>query len=191
MEGIAAQPDLQPCTRHGRTIRLTRAGEDARALCPDSRARGHLGFLSRRISGSLYFAIHFQAFVFLALTIAVLAQYADHCRFSRCAGATTLWIVSYAVRAARCIDSWLAAGRIGIATLYGLLWTMTVSASRSGRRAPADGWRPQCRPVGTRSPAGSSRSTACVRRPEHLPVSLRSRTVRHGTCTSRPKRPRN
>jgi hypothetical protein len=38
-------------------------------------------------------------------------------------------------------------------------------------------WRPQCPPVGTKSPAGSSRSTGCVRRPEHLPVSLRSRTV--------------
>jgi hypothetical protein len=41
------------------------------------------------------------------------------------------------------------------------------------------------------SPAGSSRSTTCERRPEHLPVNLRSRTVATWKCTSRPKRPRN
>jgi len=38
-------------------------------------------------------------------------------------------------------------------------------------------WRPQRPPVGTKSPAGSSRSTTCARRPEYLPVSLPSRTV--------------
>jgi hypothetical protein len=64
-------------------------------------------------------------------------------------------------------------------------------AQRGFRSSREPRWRPQCPSVGTKSPAGSSRSTACVRRPEHLPVSLRSRTVAAWKCTSRPKRPRN
>ena len=42
-----------------------------------------------------------------------------------------------------------------------------------------------------KSPAGSNRLRACARRSEHLPDSLRSRTVVAWKCTSRRKRPRN
>ena len=55
----------------------------------------------------------------------------------------------------------------------------------------SEGWRPQCPPVGTKSPAGSSRLTICAARPDYLPLNLRSRTVAPWKCTSRPKPPRN
>ena len=101
-----------------------------------------LFYRGRHYPEHLYFAIHFQAFVFVVLTLVALVQYSSSVALLAIAwGCVYLWIVGYGVIAQRRVygGSWLATGlkAVGIAALYGLLWSttviaVTVWASRAG-----------------------------------------------------------
>jgi hypothetical protein len=80
----------------------------------------------------LYFAIHFQAFVFVMLTASTLALFSRSLPvIAGAQTATTVWVVIYAVIAQRRVygGSWLATGlkAIGVAALYGSLWSVTTT----------------------------------------------------------------
>jgi hypothetical protein len=92
-----------------------------------------LFYRRRNFPEHLYFAIHFEAFAFLALTVAALAQFA---------GSLTVVVVTqfvamavmaaYGVMALRRVygGSWLATGlkAAGIGVLYSSLWAVTTFA---------------------------------------------------------------
>ena len=98
------------------------------ALIPALAAILGLFYRGRPYPDHLYFAIHFQAFVFLMLTLQAATQYtASLTLLGVVQTVTRAWIVVYAVIAQRRVygGSWLATGlrATGIAALYGTLWS--------------------------------------------------------------------
>jgi hypothetical protein len=78
----------------------------------------------------LYFAIHFQSFVFVLLTVSALPMFSRSVpAIASAQMAAIAWIVVYGVIAQRRVHagSWLATGlkAIGVAVLYGTLWSVT------------------------------------------------------------------
>jgi hypothetical protein len=147
---IAAQPRIaQPLLRamaEDYPALMRRAGEVIpRALfvlIPALALILALFYRSRHYPEHLYFAIHVEAFTFLALTVVALAQYTSSLPMLAIAQACVwLWILSYFVIALRRVygGSWPATGlkALGIVALFGLLWSITVLsvtlwASRAG-----------------------------------------------------------
>jgi hypothetical protein len=79
----------------------------------------------------LCFAVHFQSFVFLALSLTVLAQFGSSLALLTAAQAAAIvWIAVYAVIAQHRVygGSWIATGTkaLGVAAVYGALWSATV-----------------------------------------------------------------
>ena len=87
-----------------------------------------LFYRGRPYPDHLYFAVHFQAFVFLGLTLQAAMLYAGSLTLLGTAQVVIgVWIVVYAVIAQRRVygRSWLATGlrALGIAVLYWALWS--------------------------------------------------------------------
>jgi hypothetical protein len=81
----------------------------------------------------LYFAIHFQAFVFVMLTASALSVFSRSLLVIAAVQTVAMaWIVVYGVLAQRRVygGSWLATGlkAVGVAALYGALWSVTTIA---------------------------------------------------------------
>jgi hypothetical protein len=79
-------------------------------------------------------------------------------------------------RAVRVLTAYTTGTKTGTATKNGNGDPQNADAA-SAVKSGVTKWRPQCPAVGTRSPVGSSRSTACGRRPERLRGRRRGRTV--------------
>ena len=89
-----------------------------------------LFYRGRHFPEHLYFAIHFQAFVFLVLTLSALAAYSRRLVVMMLVqGFAAVVIVLYGVIAQRRVygERWLATGlkAIGVALVYGLAWATT------------------------------------------------------------------
>jgi hypothetical protein len=89
-----------------------------------------LFYRGRPYPDHLYFAIHFQSFVFVLLTVSALPMFSRSVPVIASAQmAAIAWIVVYAVIAQRRVyaGSWLATGlkATGVAALYGALWSVT------------------------------------------------------------------
>jgi hypothetical protein len=101
-----------------------------------------LFYRRRHYPEHLYFALHFQAFVFVGLMFAQVAQYSGSLLLLGAAQmAATLWILAYGVVAQRRVygGSWpvTVLKAFGVAALFGTLWSVTTLvvtlwASRSG-----------------------------------------------------------
>ena len=89
-----------------------------------------LFYRGRHFPEHLYFAIHFQAFVFLVLTLTALAAYSRLLVVVLLVqGLAALVIVLYGVIAQRRVygERWLVTGlkAVGVALVYGLAWSTT------------------------------------------------------------------